>query len=319
MEEINELKKLFIKDFNKLKEWTKNINKNSTRDNVNNTEINVFADSFRVLENMEVTVKNNKKNIKQVAYVNGNVYSLSINLNKWAKHTTVNQIIECTKIFWYCYPKMYERFAIANTPRDVKFIVQNEGYEVAYAAGDSVYIHDQWLERNQHDFDCLTHEFSHVIQNGWSDEYVPTYGNDTYMIERFADYCRFVYAFNMGYYNNREWELQTKYGEDSYVSSVRFWVWLDYNYSTKNIDIMKRIFQAIGYEYDWARTKDWRNGGKAWKNVFKGTAIANKTLGQLWEMYASSDFSILSSKTDIFGAQSPLEIKYNVRNIIRGR
>ena len=65
------------------------------------------------------------------------------------------------------YPAMYERFGVySDASTDVTLAIEDEGYEIAETSGDFVHLHDQWLYEWPDDYDCLTHEFAHVIQNG---------------------------------------------------------------------------------------------------------------------------------------------------------
>ena len=166
-----------------------------------------------------------KDSILEKGTVNGQNYSLTINLSKWERFTTPEQMVVLSRLFWQCYPKMYARFSdLSSPPTDVTLAIENEGYEVAWASGRLVHLHDQWLYRFPEDYDCITHELAHVIQNGWDDTYLENSG----YIERFADCCRYEYALDNGYYNDGEWTLQTIADDSSRGESVRFFVWLDY-------------------------------------------------------------------------------------------
>lgn len=268
---------------------------------------------------MTVSANEAENVITQRATVDGTAYSLTINLEEWAKNTSMEQVLQCTRTFWYCYPKMYGRFAGSRTPRDVTLVIRDKGYEIAYTERDTVVLNDHWLEENTEDYDCLTHEFAHVVQTGWEDAFVPTEGEDTYMIERFADYCRFVYCWRDGYYNDAVWTLQTAEQEDSFVSSVRFWVWLDEKYSTDEQDIIRRMSDAIREQEAWASTENWSAGGEAWQQVFEGTGAAGKDLNELWEEYAADDFAYADATASGFGEKSPLEKSYGVRAKLKAR
>ncbi len=281
-----------------------------------NSIVRLF-DTCRELDGIKTTVLAKSKIIIMKGKINGKSFTLNINLSKSDGNTSPEQIVTCAKLFWHCYPVMYARFATDKTPTSVNLNFENEGYEVASASGNSVHIHDEWLKNNPTDYDCLTHEFSHVIQSGWDGNYVPTSGEDTYMIERFADYCRFLYAYNGGYYNDRGWELQTSETENSYVSGVRFWVWLDYTYSTKEIDIINNIQQAVNKKS--YKRSDWESTGKAWDEIFKGTGALGKSLDELWEEYTASEICNLSSKSPRPGSLSPLLKHTQFRTAIHDR
>jgi hypothetical protein len=170
-------------------------------------EILEIFDMSDLLPGITTTVKKAKSQIIQTCTVAGTEFSFTIGLSKWAGLTSPEQIVQCARTFWYCYPQMYARFQVEGTPVNVTLNIENEGYEVASTSGGTVHIHDNWLATHSTDYDCLTHEFGHVVQSGWSGGYVPSSGEDTYMIERFADYCRYVYAYRDGQYNDKVWNL----------------------------------------------------------------------------------------------------------------
>jgi hypothetical protein len=155
------------------------------------------------------------------------------------------------------------------------------------------------------------------MQGGWDGNWLPTSGEDTYMIERFADYCRYLYSFKRGYYNDMCWSLQTSQTENSYVKGVRFWVWLDYTYSTKDIDIIARMQKEIT-EKNFPRA-DWENDGKAWDVIFEGTGALDKTLDELWSEYIASDLDTPTTKPREQGGRNALEGKAPLRQSIRDR
>ncbi len=228
--------------------------------------------------------------IYQKGKVEGRDFSFTINLSKWNKNTSVEQIVIISQLFWQTYPAMYKRFGESMfSPEDITLAIEDEGYEVAWAMGSLVHLHDKWLKDNPNDFDCLTHEFSHVIQNNWLENYLEYDG----YIERFADYCRFIYAFNDGYYNDNVWTLWTPENEDSRESSVRFLVWLDTFYSTPKNDILLR-YAHVARNGHFARD-DWDN---AWNRIFRGSKLEGKTIDEAWALFVESDFAWLSSYSE---------------------
>ena len=225
--------------------------------------------------------------IYQKGKVDGIDFSFTINLSKWKKNTSVEQIIIISKLFWQCYPAMYKRFGeIMFSPEDIILAIEDEGYEVAWELGNFVHLHDKWLKDNPEDFDCLTHEFSHAIQNNWFDNFLEYDG----YIERFADYCRYVYAFDDGYYNDSGWTLWTPEDESSRESSVRFLVWLDVFYSTPDNDIILRYCNVARNGH--FERENWDN---AWNRIFKGSALEGKTIDEVWTLFTESEFAWLPS------------------------
>lgn len=132
------------------------------------------AEKFSLaLPGVEVAVNGDK--VLQKGKVNGQDYALTLDLSKWEQHTTQEQLVELLRLFWQCYPRMWARFAdISDAPTEMTLAVENEGYEVAEAGGNHVHIHDQWLEKCPEDYDCITHELAHIIQNGWQRVYSGT-------------------------------------------------------------------------------------------------------------------------------------------------
>ncbi|MBQ6676326.1 MAG: hypothetical protein IJM75_09360 [Ruminococcus sp.] len=253
-----------------------------------------------------VAVSLDESKIIQKGSVGGLDLSLTIDLEKWEGNTTPEDMVQLSRLYWQSYPKLYSRFAdITGAPRDVTLAIENEGYEIAEAGSDRVHLHDMWLADNPEDYDCIAHELGHIAQNGctWNDSCLE-YSSYT---ELFADVCRMEYPLDNGYYNDSVWELQTIDGQGSRESSVRFWVWLDYFYSGGDIDMIRRLCEVC-FNAHWG-TEDW---GYAWEEIFSGTELEGKSIDEVWEMYASSEFALLSSSAEK-GETSELLEKYNIR------
>lgn len=235
---------------------------------------------------VETTTAN--ASIKQVGTVNGVEFSFTIGLNLWDGKTKANQIVTISRLFWEVYPRMYARFgSYGESPTKVTLNIENTGYGIASASGNKVHIHDMWLNSNPNDYDCLTHEFAHVIQNGWDGQ---TLEYSDY-IERFADACRYLYAFQNGKYNDGGWELNTISGESTREKSVRFLVWLDYYYSTDEIDVLARYFDVCrNGNYP---TSKWAT---AWAEILRGTKLEGRDIDSIFNEYANSEFAKISSK-----------------------
>ncbi|MBQ4354252.1 MAG: hypothetical protein IJC71_05090 [Clostridia bacterium] len=250
-----------------------------------------------------VTTRLTTKEIKQVGTVNGVEYKLTIRLTRWTGRTTPAQIVVLSGLFWENYPRMYERFGAAGeSPTQITLDIENKGYGIAWNAGNLVHLHDGWLEQYPEDYDCITHELAHAIQNGWNGE---TLEYEDY-IERFADACRFLYAFRNGEYNDRNWEMQTIDGEPTREDSVRFLVWFDYFYSTEDNDLLLNYFRVCHDEI--YPTADWK---EAWADIFRGSALEGRDIDDIYAEYAASEFAVLP--TDTGNGPSPLLSKYDVR------
>ena len=259
-----------------------------------------------------ISTRMSKTAITQTAKINGVTFTIVINLNKWAGNTKPSQIVTCAHLFWYCYPRMYFRFGQAvGASRSVTLAIENEGYGIASTGGSQVHIHDQWLADNKNDYDCLTHEFAHVIQNGWDGNYCEYSG----YIERFADYCRFVYAYNDGYYNDIGWTMQSSRSESTLETSVRLLAWLDYNYSTPEIDIIYRWYRAC-YDKRY-RASNW---DAAWAEITAGTPVEGMNGQSLLAMFKrDTSFATLSTGTSTLGGVSSFNKTFNARAKLRDR
>ena len=256
----------------------------------------------RLDKNINIEFKD--KTVIQSGEVSGRKYSLTVDLSSWEENTTPEQIGELSRLFWQVYPVMFERFGkLSEAPVDVILLIENHGYDVAESWENKVHIHDKWLNSNVEDYDCFTHELAHVIQHGWDGEKLEY---DSY-IERFADYCRFIYCLDNGAYNDHEWTLQTVADESSRKTSVRFLVWLDYKLSSTDRDFMKDYF-LICTKGTYASSK-WK---KAWEKLFKGTEFEGRSVDDVWKEYAGSEFASVSSYSDS-EITSELLSKYDVR------
>ena len=256
----------------------------------------------------EIVSETAETGICQKGSVNGREYSLTIDLTKWEGYTSEAQIEVIGNLFWEVYPRMYERFGVlSNAPVDVTIAIEAEGYEIAWADGDFIHLRDEWLGTYKEDYDCLTHELAHVIQNGWDGEYL---GYDAF-IERFADYCRFLYAYQNGKYNDAVWTLQTVRDESSIETSVRFLVWLDFALAYQK-DVMRDYF-VICTERKYPAA-EW---DQAWQEIFRGTWLEGKSVEEAWECFAASDFAMLSSVRNGDGPSELLR-EYDVRTKLLG-
>ena len=244
------------------------------------------------------------KEVKQVGTVDGVEYKLTIRLTRWAGRTTPEQIVVLSKLFWANYPKMYKRFGIAGeAPTEITLDIENKGYGIAWNMGKLVHLHDGWLEKCPEDYDCITHELAHAIQNGWDGDTLEYDG----FIERYADACRYLYAFNDGEFNDKDWEMQVLDREPTRADSVRFIVWFDYFYSTAENDLFLNYYKVCRSEK--YPTANWK---EAWAEIFKGSALEGRDIDDIYAEYAASEFATLSTLRRN-GEESPLLQKYDVR------
>ena len=254
-----------------------------------------------------VTTTLTTKEVKQVGTVDGVTYKLTIRLTRWTGRTTPAQIVVLARLFWANYPKMYKRFGAAGeSPTEITLDIENRGYGIAWNAGKLVHLHDGWLEQCPEDYDCITHELAHAIQNGWDGK---TLEYDSF-IERFADACRYLYAFNDGEFNDKGWHMQTLHHEPTREDSVRFLVWFDYFFSTPENDLLLNYFKVCRSEQ--YPKENWK---QAWADIFKGSALEGRDIDDIYAEYAASEFATLPTGTH--RGPSPLLSKYDVRRYTR--
>lgn len=243
-------------------------------------------------------------NIVQTGKVNETPFKLTIRLRYWAGKTKPEQIVILSRLFWQCYPKMYKRFGKAGeSPTKITLNIEDRGYGIAWNMGSLVHLHDGWLQQCPTDYDCITHELAHAIQNGWDGNRLE-YSD---YIERYADACRYLYAFNNGEYNDHHWQLQTVSREKTRQDAARFPVWFDYQYSTPDCDLLLQYFTVCRSEK--YPTNMWK---EAWQEIFKGSALEGRDIEDVWKEYEKSEFASLSTKVSENGT-SPLLEKFDVR------
>ena len=257
----------------------------------------------------DITTNITDTTVTQSGSVNGYPYTLTIELKNWTGCTSPSQIVTLSRLYWQCYPAMFERFGvISKASRDVTFIVDiNYDDDVAGTQRDVIYLQDKWLGDNPDDYDCMTHELAHVIQNIWNEDYLE-YSS---YIERFADYCRYVYALDGGKYNDTCWRLQDVFGEDSREASVRFLVWLDYTYSGKDNDLLSKIF-TVCYNKEYP-ADDWDS---AWAHILEGSPLEGRSIDDVWDMYAQSDFAVYDSAAEP-DSKSQLTVNFDIREKLK--
>ena len=219
-------------------------------------------------------------------------------------HNNPEQIVILSRLFWQCYPRMYARFGKAGeSPTKITLNIEDRGYGIAWNMGSLVHLHDGWLQQCPTDYDCITHELAHAIQNGWDGARLE-YSD---YIERYADACRYLYAFNNGEYNDHHWQLQTVSREKTRKDAARFPVWFDYQYSTPDCDLLLKYFTVCRSEK--YPTDMWKD---AWAEIFKGSALEGRDIEDVWKEYEASEFASLSTKVSENGT-SPLLEKFDVR------
>lgn len=250
--------------------------------------------------------------LKTSRTIDGIKYSLTIDLTKWSGYTNVEQFDHMEELFYQAYPPMYVRFGdYKSAPTDIIIAVEDEGYEVASAYGggmNRIHIYDKWLDMHYDDFDALTHELGHIVSGGFQTKKLEFSKYE----EVFAEYCRYIYAYKDGRYNDKNWELPDIYAQKTRDKSIRFLVWLDMETSSSNRDIIRDFFEVC-CDVDFPQ-EEWVN---VWKSLLKGTKFDGKTIDEVWKIYRDSDFSHYSSKASDKDSKSELIRKTDVRNFIK--
>ncbi|MCR5599983.1 MAG: hypothetical protein K6G33_04490 [Ruminococcus sp.] len=290
-----------------------------------NGKIAISPDKFANPNGTVTTVGNHT--ITQTKTVGDKNFKLIIDLKTWKQNAYISQFETLADLFWNCYPAMYSRFAsdIPDQDVDVKLLlIQSNDY--AYTDGHTVYINEGALVDHREDYDFFTHELAHSLQNrlkvgkqyywtwakweGWNGNYL----EDDEYIENFANYCRYVYAYKDGLYNDGSgWEPRKMQpnGEATH-NSFRFLLWLDY--MDRNNDITLKFFNAcISKSYpknDWSR---------AWEDIFKGTVFNGRTIDNVWQEYLTSSFSNADAVRREGQEKSDLITQTNVRNVIKNK
>ena len=249
--------------------------------------------------------------LKTSKTVDGIKYSLTIDLTKWDGYTNVEQFDHIEELFYEVYPQMYRRFGdYKSAPKDVVIAIEDEGYEIASARPKAgrIHLHDKYLDKHYDHFDVLTHERAHVIHGGFEKKNLEF---DKYT-EVFADYCRYIYAYRNGRYNDKNWELPDANKQKTRQCSIRFLVWLDMETSSSSRDIIRDFFEVC-CNPDFKK----ENWGEMWKSLFKGTKFEGKTIDEVFEIYKKSEFAYYSSKAPDKDTKSELLKKTDVRNFIK--
>ena len=260
------------------------------------------------------TIENSSdKIITSTRKIDGINYSVTFDLTGWKENTSVKKIAMLEEVFFDVYPQLYDRFGgYSNASTDIKIVIRDEGYCCAETvqSDNTIYLHDMHLIDDPHDYDVITHELVHIIQNCWDGNYLE---NTSYQ-EIFADYCRYIYAYKNGKYNDDHWTLGTPDNDrdDTYLNSARFFVWLDLETAASNRDIMRDFFE-ICFDRNY-KSDEW---DKAWKQLFKGTQFEGKSIGEVWEKYKKTDFAYYDAKLYDGEEKSELIRKTDVRNKIK--
>ena len=289
----------------------------------------VIAPDLFITKGVKTTIEN--ETITQTKKVGGIKYKLVFDLRDWDKGAEPLQIIRIADLFWYSYPTMRARFVKDDidengNPKDVTITIAYSSTitNAAECLGDHIKLQNSHFTKNQTDYDAVTHELGHTLQNrlvqqsennfiwqGWKDDKLE---NKNYS-ETFADYCRYMYAYNDGYYNDDHWTpLKEQNNNPNTHNSIRFLIWLDNKYSNEKCDIIYN-FSEVCRKGEYS-TYQWR---QAWKEIFRGSKLENRDIDDVWSEYFYIDtrFSDGDAKAPAIGERSPLIEEFNIRSKLR--
>lgn len=281
-----------------------------------------FYDFSDLAPGMEVTLNVERKIINQKATVGGVEFIHTTDYETWLNLFSYVEARECSRLFWKCYPAMYLRLANKDSYKQVNLHFRGNFKNPAGTGGNDVDLNQVWKSENPYDFDCLTHEYGHVLQNIKEDFHSPYLLNpngtdNKYFVEIFADVVRAEYSIDNGYYNNKLWKLNTVYTQNSCFNNVRFFVWIDYTYSTKENDILQKLNKSVKDMN--IPSEAFYADGEIWKICFKGTGAEGKSLSELWNDFYCTQFPWLNAVPADFGQDSDLEKAYNIRATLKKR
>ena len=146
--------------------------------------------------------------------------------------------------------------------------------------------------------DCITHELTHVTQEGYDTGYggADTDDNGSWIVEGMTDYSRYVFGMYPGDFALPAYSTSQSY-TDSYRVTARFFVWIEENICPTFAEQMNEALrterytsqffnQITGYglkelwamyDADKGRITDYRTGKKTSGSVYRTAAYTWKT------------------------------------------
>ena len=161
------------------------------------------------------------------------------------------------------YPKLNEMLKTDDfTPMDTIRIIFRKMDGVAYAAGGTINISLDWIERQPNDFGMVVHELSHISQSYRN-------GNPMWVTEGISDYIRHA-KYEPEVPMPRINPDRAKY-TDAYKTTAGFFMWIEKNY--KDANLLATLNKAM-------------RSGTYNDEVFK--TMTGKTLDELWKDYTDT-------------------------------
>ena len=170
------------------------------------------------------------------------------------------------ELYFACYPVMREVYGTTDAT-EVTIFFHHAPDSIAYTDGQSIFVSIEYMDAHPEDYNLLTHELFHVVQNGYAgdDPFIPV------LTEGLADYARAQY----GYRQDDNWVLSSWQEGQSYMDSYRvtggFLNWISQRYGERTIIRLNRTLHEGRYTAD------------VWQNY------TGQTLDALWAEYALAE------------------------------
>ena len=149
--------------------------------------------------------------------------------------------------------------------REVEYFIDPTYDGIVEGNRGRIRINPGWLRKNPDDFDIITHEVMHLVQN-----YPPSAG-PWWITEGIADYVRYVYGVDnaKGGWYLPEYSDKQKY-DNGYRVTARFFLWIE-----------NKIKPGFIKQLDFTMRSDRYSLG-FWKEQ------TGMTIDELWELYGKN-------------------------------
>lgn len=167
------------------------------------------------------------------------------------------------ELFFSRFPAMREMYGTTDA-LEVKVFFYHAPDSIAYTDGQSIFVSIEYIDAHPEDYNLLTHELFHVVQNGYvgDDPFIPV------LTEGLADYARARFCYR----EDSSWALSVwQEGQsymDSYTVTGGFLNWIALHYGETTLIRLNRVLHEGLYSAD------------VWWNY------TGKTLDELWAAYA---------------------------------
>lgn len=178
----------------------------------------------------------------------------------------LNQSVKQSLIDTYfaVYPVLARYYNI-HTAKEVTFLIDTSYTGVAEAGGRQVRINPKWLKQHPNDFDLITHEVMHLVQN------YPSDAGPWWLTEGIADYVRYVFGVDnaLGGWSLPEYSPDQNY-DNSYRITARFLLWIENEVKPGTVKQLDHAMRTRTY-----KPESWRE-------------ITGLSVDELWAKYAAN-------------------------------